>query len=157
MRLRYDAVNLKMLSEDVYASVIWALVLATFASPFMFRWALTVFDRATPIRRSTYIGGDRQEFARRAFIIRLAGHYSPGVQREIFDVLRGSGVDILEARMATVRADDSADADIESFVNNFTVLSRGKRRESHAGPVYRHCVQCSVPGALTRWYCVHGR
>lgn len=115
--------ELQMISGDVYAAVVVALVMATVFSPFTFRWALGVFDRATPVHRSLYIGGDRKEFAKRAFVIRLAGAHTPGVQREIFDALHSAGVDILEARLATVRADDSAEAEITNFVNNFTVRS----------------------------------
>ena len=119
----------KMMDSEVYAAVIIALVMATVVSPVLFRWALAVFDRATPIHRSVYIGGDRKEFQSRAFVIHLAGRYAPGVQREIFNTLHASGLDILEARLATVRADDTADADIISFVNNFTVASRGKKKD----------------------------
>ena len=103
-----------MMRDEVYAAVVVALVMATVCSPVMFRWALGVFDRATPVHRSTFIGGERTEFAKRAFIIRLAARFSPGVQREIFDTLHASGVDIIEARLMTVRADDTPDADIQS-------------------------------------------
>ena len=57
------------------------------------------------------------------------GSYAPGVQREIFDALHTEGVDILEARVVTSREDDTEDADVRSFVNNFTVLSRGKKKD----------------------------
>lgn len=82
-----------MMPAELFAATIWALVMATIASPIMFRWALAVFDRATPIHRSTFIGGDAKEFARRAFTVRIAGRYSPGIQREIFNALYSSGVD----------------------------------------------------------------
>jgi hypothetical protein len=94
----------------------------------MFRWVLGVFDRASPVHRSEYIGGGKARFARRAFVVRLAGSYSPGIQREIFDALHSSGVDILEASLVTVRKDDSPDADVKSFVNNFIVMSRGNKK-----------------------------
>ena len=44
-----------MMSREVYASVVWALVGATIASPLLFRWALGVYGRATPIVRSRSI------------------------------------------------------------------------------------------------------
>jgi len=118
-----------MMASEVYASVIIALVCATVCAPIMFRWVLGVFDRASPIHRSEYIGGGKERFARRAFVIRLAGAYSPGVQREIFDALHSSGVDILEASLVTVRKDDSPEADVKSFINNFIVMSRGKKKD----------------------------
>ena len=131
--LRYEGApegeTVYMMSSEVYAAVIIALVMATVVSPVLFRWALAVFDRATPMHRSSYIGGERKEFAQRAFVIHLAGQYTPGVQREIFSTLHASGVDIIEAKLATVREDDSPDADISQFVNNFTVCARGKKKD----------------------------
>jgi len=109
--------------------VVWSLVWATVCAPIMFRWALGVFDRATAAHRSEYIGGGDQQYARRAFVIRIAGHYTPGVQREIFDALYASGVDVLDASIASVRTDDTPDAEIEQFIDSFTVLSRGKKKD----------------------------
>ena len=51
------------------------------------------------------------------------------MQREIFNALHSEGVDILDANIASVRADDSPDADISMFINNFTVLSRGAKKD----------------------------
>ena len=75
------------------------------------------------------LGHGPVECQRRAFVIRIAGNYSPGVQREIFNALHSEGVDILDANIASVRADDSPDADISMFINNFTVLSRGAKKD----------------------------
>jgi len=127
--LQYNGGPERMMSQEVYAAVVWALVMATVCSPVMFRWALGVFDRATPVHRSAYIGGDDKKFARRAFVIRIAGRHAPNVQREIFNALHASGVDILQAHLTSVRTDDAPDAEIESFVNNFTVLSRGAKKD----------------------------
>jgi len=121
--------EMKMMSGDVYAAVVWALVLATICSPVMFRWALAVFDRATPVHRSTFIGGEDKQYARRAFVIRIAGRYTPGVQREIFNALHTSGVDVLDAVITSVRQNDAPDAEVETFIDNFTVLSRGAKKD----------------------------
>ena len=122
-------VQQKMLSQDAYAAVVWALVMATICSPVMFRWALGVFDRATPVERSSFIGGNVPEYRSRAFVIRVAGRYSPNVQREIFSILHNEGVDVLDAKLSTVRENDNPDADVELFFDNFTVLSRGKKKD----------------------------
>jgi len=121
--------GIKMMSDDVYAAVMWALVMATICAPVMFRWALGIFDRATAIHRSTYIGGSDAEFQRKAFVIKIAGKYAPGVQREIFNAMYAAGVDVLDSSIVSVRKDDSPDAEISQFINNFTVLSRGKKKD----------------------------
>lgn len=118
-----------MMSKDVYAAVVWALVMATITAPVMFRWAIGVFDRATPVHRSIFIGGDDKEYSRRAFVIRIAGQWSPGIQREIFNALYAQGLAVLDASIASVRADDSPDAPVSQFINSFTVLSRGKKKD----------------------------
>jgi len=51
------------------------------------------------------------------------------VQREIFNTMYAAGVDILESSIVSVRADDSPDSEISQFINNFTVLSRGKKKD----------------------------
>jgi len=124
-----DVPGMTMMSAEVYAAVVWALVWATITAPIMFRWAIGVFDRATPIHRSDFIGGDSKDYARRAFVIRVAAKYTPGVQRDLFNALHGSGVDVLDAVITSVRKDDSPDAPIEQFINSFTVLSRGKKKD----------------------------
>ena len=48
----------KMMDEEVYASVMWALVFATIFSPVAFRWALGVYERAFPMERSQSITTD---------------------------------------------------------------------------------------------------
>ena len=44
-----------MMSREVYASVMWALVCATIFSPISFRWALGVYERAFPMERAATI------------------------------------------------------------------------------------------------------
>ena len=46
-----------MLREEVYAALTWALVWALIFAPFLFKWALSVYMRATPIQRGQSIGG----------------------------------------------------------------------------------------------------
>ena len=45
----------RMMSLEVYASVMWALVCATIFSPISFRWALAVYERAFPMERAVTI------------------------------------------------------------------------------------------------------
>lgn len=118
-----------MLSEQAYAAVVWALVMATIIAPFGFKFALKIFDKATPQVRSDFIGGSLEKYARSAFMIRIAGRYSPGLQRELLSTLHNEGVDVLDAQITSVRADDTPDADIELFYDSFTVLSRGKKKD----------------------------
>uniref|UniRef100_A0A7S2NN70 Cation/H+ exchanger transmembrane domain-containing protein n=1 Tax=Haptolina brevifila TaxID=156173 RepID=A0A7S2NN70_9EUKA len=118
-----------MMSQDVYAAVMWALVMATICAPVMFRWALGIFDRATAVHRSVYIGGGDDHYLRKAFVIRIAGKYVPGVQKEIFNTMYAAGVEVLDSTIMSVRKDDSPDAEISQFVNTFTVLSRGKKKD----------------------------
>ena len=47
----------KMMDQKVYASVMWALVIATVFSPISFRWAIGVYERAFPMHRAASIGG----------------------------------------------------------------------------------------------------
>ena len=50
-----EGVGLGMMTSEVYASVMWALVFATIFSPISFRWALGVFERAFPMERASTI------------------------------------------------------------------------------------------------------
>ena len=64
-----------MMREEVYAAVIWALVMATVCAPIMFKWALKVFDRSIVTHRSVYIGGDEKKHQKQSFVIRMVGKY----------------------------------------------------------------------------------
>ena len=90
-----------MLQADSYAMVIWALVLSTIASPVLFKWALTVYMRASPIHRAEAIGGDAAEAKGKAFVIRIVGHHHTGVLHEILNAIHGEGMDVLECRVET--------------------------------------------------------
>lgn len=95
-----------MLSAEAYAAVVWALVMATIVAPFGFKFALAIFDRATPVHRADIIGGRLEKHARRAFVIRMSSRYKPGVQREVFSTLYAEGLDVLEAQISSVRVND---------------------------------------------------
>jgi len=131
-----------MMAKEVYASVVWALVMATIASPLMFRWALGVYGRATPIVRSRTISNRRQlkkqgtaaaegegtkETLSHSFVIRIAAKHHTGVQREILGCLHGSGVDVLEANVLGVN--DPTTAELDAFVATYTVASRGAKKD----------------------------
>ena len=38
-----------MLSDEVYAAVLWALLWALFLAPFLFGWALNVYTTSNPV------------------------------------------------------------------------------------------------------------
>jgi hypothetical protein len=131
----------RMLDPKVYASVVWALVMATVASPILFHWALGVYGRATPIVRSRTIGGfdpaavkvangsaeitDRH--SGRGFVIRVASRHRIGVQRELLACLHGTGVDVLEAHVYGV--DHVSTEHVDAFVAQYVVISRGAKKE----------------------------
>lgn len=108
----------EMLSADVYASLTWALVWALVLAPFLFRWALGVYMRATPIKRSKSIGGFKS--AERNFVIQVTGQHHSGVLHEILNAIHGEGMDVLECRSET---DGTVDCDY------FVVQSRGKQKD----------------------------
>jgi hypothetical protein len=58
-----------MLGTDVYAAITWALMWALVFAPFLFKWALGVFQRASPIQRGVSIGGNLM--AQRNFVIQV--------------------------------------------------------------------------------------
>jgi hypothetical protein len=113
-----------MMDPQVYAATIWALVMATVASPLLFRWALGVYGRATPIVRSKSIGGVDPAMLLQAsdtagkgegidvhqgrgFRIRIASRHHVGVQRELLDCLHAADVDVLEAQVRPPRHESS--------------------------------------------------
>lgn len=121
-----------MLDDDTYAAVMWALVMATVTSPILFKWALGVFERATPVVRSRQITGSLNTcVGGKAFVIRIGGSFHPNVRREIFDGLYHSGVDVLEGTMHCVNQDgDTQQEDFKgSFVDTLVVVARGAKKD----------------------------
>ena len=107
-----------MLSPPVYACVTWALVWALIFAPFLFKWALGVYMRASPIQRGSAIGGSAS--ASRNFVIQVVGQHHSGVLHEILNSIHGEGMDVLECRVET-------DGDVDC--NYFVVQSRGKQKD----------------------------
>jgi len=107
-----------MLGTDVYAAITWALMWALVFAPFLFKWALGVFQRASPIQRGVSIGGNLM--AQRNFVIQVIGQHHSGVLHEILNAIHGEGMDVLECRVET-------DGDVDS--NYFVVQSRGKQKD----------------------------
>jgi Kef-type K+ transport system membrane component KefB len=108
-----------MLSPDVYATVTWALLWALVSSPFLFKWALQVYARASPVVRGTMIGGQTQ--SGRDFKIRITGQHHTGVLHEILDLLHVEGLDVIDGQSS--RNLSGVD------VNIYTVRSRGKQKD----------------------------
>jgi len=133
----------RMLAPGIYASVVWALVMATVASPILFHWALAVYGRATPIVRSRTIGGsgevpsasdekaegkdEQDKHTGRGFVIRVASRHHIGVQRELLTCLHGTGVDVLEAHVYGV--DHVSTEHVDAFVAQYVVISRGSKKD----------------------------
>jgi len=107
-----------MLREEVYAALTWALVWALIFAPFLFKWALGVYMRATPIQRGQSIGGELH--GERNFVIQVIGAHHSGVLHEILNAIHGEGMDVLECRVET---------DGEVDTNYFVVQSRGKQKD----------------------------
>ena len=92
----------------------WALIFA----PFLFKWALSVYMRATPIQRGQSIGGGLH--CNRNFVIQVIGAHHTGVLHEILNAIHGEGMDVLECRVET---------DGEVDTNYFVVQSRGEQKD----------------------------
>mmetsp|Transcript_37838 Transcript_37838/g.96082 ORF Transcript_37838/g.96082 Transcript_37838/m.96082 type:complete len:1041 (+) Transcript_37838:56-3178(+) len=107
-----------MLSPPIYAAVTWALVWALIFAPFLFKWALSVYMRATPIKRGQSIGGGLH--CNRNFVIQVIGAHHTGVLHEILNAIHGEGMDVLECRVET---------DGEVDTNYFVVQSRGQQKD----------------------------
>merc|ERR1719149_599165 len=107
-----------MLSPPVYAAVTWALVWALIFAPFLFKWALGAYMRASPIQRGSAIGGELH--GERNFVIQVIGAHHSGVLHEILNAIHGEGMDVLECRVET---------DGEVDTNYFVVQSRGKQKD----------------------------
>ena len=146
------------MAREVYASVVWALVGATIASPLLFRWALGVYGRATPVVRSRSITAARfdpadleaaalvqsadgsssstaaaastlQSASGKSFRIRIGARHHIGVQREILGCLHASDVDVLEQHVHAVNH-PSTDS-VDAFVASY--VRRQQRRQQQRG------------------------
>jgi Kef-type K+ transport system membrane component KefB/glycine cleavage system regulatory protein len=113
----------RMLGQDIYACVLWALLCSTIFAPVLFKKVLRRYVTAQPIQRSKSIGGNAGSFgeiSKRHFNVRLIGKHHTGVFREILNVLHDHGLDVIEAFAET---DGVVDADV------FTVEPRGKNKD----------------------------
>jgi len=108
-----------MMSDDVYAMVTWALVWALVSAPFLFGWALDVYQRAAPVVRGAKIGGTAE--SGHDFCVRVIGEHHVGVLHEILNSLHTEGLDVLECRAE--KTEDDVDMD------TFIVQSRGKQKD----------------------------
>lgn len=110
-----------VLGKDVYACVVWALILSTVIAPIMFKKALVKYVASQPMCRSLSIGGGMNEhISKKHFNIRLIGKHHTGVFREVLNVLHDNGLDVIEAVAET---DGLVDADV------FKVEPRGVNKD----------------------------
>jgi len=109
-----------MLSGKVYAAVTWSLVWALVSAPFLFKWALGVYGRASPVVRGMAIGGSSA--AGKNFCLMVEGKHHTGVLHEVLNLLHAEGVDVLQARVEPME-DEGCDRDI------FVLASRGKQKD----------------------------
>ena len=107
-----------MLTPKVYAALTWALVWALVLAPFLFKWALFVYMKASPIKRGMSIGGATA--TERNFVIQVVGQHHSGVLHEILNAIHGEGMDVLECRVET---------DGEVDTHYFVVQSRGRQKD----------------------------
>ena len=98
--------------------VTWALVWALIFAPFLFKWALSVYQSASPVVRSSAIGGSNASGS--GFVIRVVGKHHTGLLHEILDSLHVEGVDVLESKM---------EHDGQHDICVFVVTSRGKQKD----------------------------
>jgi len=114
-----------MLSDEVYAAVLWALLWALFLAPFLFGWALNVYTTSNPVHRSSEIGGSPR--GGEDFAIRVIGDHHTGMLHEVIDTLHAEGLDIIEAHIEVLKGDKASDEHTDSDV--FIVRSRGKQKD----------------------------
>ena len=107
-----------MLTSEVYAALTWALVWALILAPFLFKWALAVYMKASPIKRGMSIGGATAN--NRNFVIQVVGQHHSGVLKEIMNAIHGEGMDVIECRVET-------DGDVD--MHYFVVESRGRQKD----------------------------
>lgn len=111
-----------LMSEEVYAAVIWAFLICTVASPLAFKYVLQQRLAAVEIQRSHSIGpkssgaeGRHGKHAVGAFGVRVEGMHRPGLLLEVLDIFRVAELEVVEANCET-------DGDLDVF--QFTVAPR---------------------------------
>jgi Kef-type K+ transport system membrane component KefB len=105
----YGASRKKMLSESIYAVVLWALIWSTIFAPIAFKWALQIYSSGKVMVRSQSIGGMSKKYSNQPFKIRLVSEHHVGILYEVLGVLHDSGLDVLEA---TAESDEVHDVDV---------------------------------------------
>ena len=108
-----------LLSSSLIFSQVWALIFA----PFLFKWAIGVYTRASPVQRASMLGGETHKG--RNYVIQVFGQHHSGVLHEILNAIHGEGMDVLECRVET-------DGDVDC--NYFVVQSRGQQKVSARVP-----------------------
>ena len=127
------AQSMDFMKPEVYASVVWALVMATIFSPVCFKWALGIFQLAEPMERSHAITIDASQLPPGApeqtheFVIRIAGRHHAGVQHDMLDALHHMGLDIFESEVHAFAEPGSEEVD--AFVASYVVLPRGPKKD----------------------------
>lgn len=109
-----------LLTNEVYAAVLWALVVSTFVAPFMFGRVLKWYSQKLRRPRSKSIGRDH------AFTVRIQGKHRPGVMPEIVAVLRTLRLEVLEA---TIESDRHVDVLVFTVHPGSAVITDEKLRE----------------------------
>ena len=110
----------QMMSDQVYAVVMWALIISTITAPFGFRWAVKKYAASKPMDRSVSIGGDMLEHAAQKFYVKLIGQHHVGLLHELLSILNTCGLDVLEAK---------AETDNEIDYDTFLVQARGDNKD----------------------------
>ena len=79
--------------NDMWAIVVWALVLSTVAAPLMLRWAIAVHKRGRPFKRSTFMKEKlREEGQTTGFVVTFIGRHFAGRMTEVANSLKALGV-----------------------------------------------------------------
>jgi len=102
--------------------------MATIFAPIMFKWSLGIYQRATPVVRSSTIGG--QEASGQGFIIRIKAKFHPGVQRKVLHTLHESGVYVLAMNATGHRKMGIAShGELERFHDTMVVMPKGAQKD----------------------------
>ena len=110
----------KMMKDEVYSVVMWALILSTITAPFGFRWAVKMYAASKPMERAAVIGGDMAEHSSQKFYVKLIGQHHVGLLHELVGILNTCGLDVLEAK---------AETDNEIDYDTFLVEARGSNKD----------------------------
>ena len=88
--------------DDVYAVVMWALLVSLVVAPLLLRWSVKVFKRGR-LKMNTLSTAAEPGKAPAAqgvsFVMNIVGKHFPGLVTEIANTLRVSGVDVFEANI----------------------------------------------------------